>query len=125
MSMRYGIEAKVNPKHTTLSDMGRFVDEIRRYGVDEESEDYSLTYGGDVWISNLLKEQAIEIVKIMMLARMDIEYIYRYDPDGDDVDETVFDADDDSRSPLDVLMSEDISDNQTRLEDFDVSEEEV
>lgn len=120
MSERFGIRAEIHPEQFTLYELGDMVLDLRRYGVDDESKDYSLTYKGGLDISNLLEEQMAQVILILEKRNFVITYVYAYDTDTDDIETTVYDIDEDSctvQEALDGYLKE-IPDCQTRLEDF-------
>lgn len=120
MTDRYGISAEIDATCITLYDMDMLVRQLRKFGVDDEGENYSLSYGGELWVSDLMEEQVWAIVEVLQNFRMKITYVYVYDPDGDDVDEPIFDAEDSEITVQEALRNylREEPDGQTRIEDF-------
>lgn len=126
MCERYGMSAEIDPARITLYEMGEMVRDLRRFGVDDEGEDFSLTYNGCIWVSDLLEEQVIEVIRILEFFGFKITYLYSYDRDGDDVDVPIYDSENDTCTVKEALENHlrEIPDGQTRIEDFGDDEDE-
>jgi len=117
--MRFGVSVKFDPVCTTYADMEKITSQLRRFGVDDEGEDFLVFYDGTIDITNLLGEQAQEVIKVFKTCTpsMTVSNVFAFTESDDDVIYDVNTCRSDAETCLATYLQT-VPVNQTRLEDF-------
>ena len=117
--MRFGISVRFDPVCTTYADMEKITSQLRRFGVDDEGEDFSVFYDGTIDIFNLLGEQALEAIKVFKTCTPSMT-VFNVSAFTESEDAVIYDENtcqSDAETCLATYLQT-IPVNQTRLEDF-------